>query len=131
MPSLREAQLRHAAYFKTLLKTVDELYQNGGDYAFQAFAAFDAEWNNIEAGQAWAAENAGRDERAAILCKSYPSAGVFLLALRQPPKDRIDWLESALSSAHSLKSRDDEGVILGNLGFAYDDAGDTNKAIDL
>src|ERR1700749_3025456 len=104
MLSLREAQLRYATYFASLLKAADNLYERGGEYFIQALAIFDAEWGNIQVGQTWPAENAERDELTAMLCKSYPSAGAFLLCLRQSPKERIHWLQSALASARRLQS---------------------------
>ena len=50
MPSLREAQLRHAAYYLSVLRTVDGFYEQGDEPIQQALTILDSEWNNIATG---------------------------------------------------------------------------------
>ncbi|MBZ5668976.1 MAG: ATP-binding protein [Acidobacteriia bacterium] len=84
-----EAERRHAAHCLSVLWETDRLYKQGGNAVKQAVDLFDREWANIQAGQARAASRAGEDERAARLCSAYPDAGVYCLALRQHPRERI------------------------------------------
>ena len=64
------------------------------------------------------------------LCLAYPDAGAYILSLRQHPKDRIQWLTAAISSAREIGDRRGEGAALGNLGNAYAVLGDARKAIE-
>ena len=116
---LKEASARHAEHYMAVLAAANALYLKGGEGVLQGLALFDLERANIEAGQAWAAGRADRDDAAARLCSSYPNAGAYVLDLRQHPRDRIRWLEAALAAARRLKDRRAEGVHLGNLGRAY------------
>jgi len=121
------AQLRYAAHYKDLLEQTDELYLDGQHLA--AFALFDREWPNIEAGQAWAAAYITEDEQAAELCNDYPDAGAYLLAVRLPAQENMRWLKSALSAARKLNRRDTEALHLGNLGLVYMELGEPKQAI--
>jgi len=124
------AQRRHAEHYMKVLAAANEMYLQGGEAIMQGLGLFDLEWINISTGQAWAAQNAATDETAAQLCCNYPDAGVYVLTLRLHPRERISWLEAALSAARKLKDRAAEGVHLGNLGNAYADLGETRRAIE-
>lgn len=124
------AKRRHAVHYRQVLKQADEFYLQGGGAVTRGLALFDKERENIEAGWSWAAAEAERDEEASQLCSSYPNAGVYVLDLRQHPRERIRWLEVMLGSARRLKDRQAEGYALGNLGIAYDDLGDVHQAIE-
>ncbi len=130
MPSLREAHLRHAVHYKLVLHTVDEHYLRGAESLQIGLAAYDLEWSNIQAGQAWVAAQAEADDEIAQLCSAYADVGSYLLNLRQHPRERIHWLEAALTCTRRLKRRGIEGVHLGNLGLAYTDLGETYHAIE-
>jgi hypothetical protein len=88
MPSLREARLRHAAYYEQVLREANTFYKQGGEALQQGLALFDQEWANIQAGWVHAAHLSLEDDVAARLCNSYPGAGAFLLDLRllEPPR---------------------------------------------
>ncbi len=120
----------HAAYYLQILSTATDLYEKGGAAIAEGLTLFDSERVNIEAGQEWAAARFAGDERAARLCNEYPGAGVYVLNLRQHPRDFIRWHESALAAARQLKDRAAEGRHLGNLGYAYDDLGEYRRAIE-
>jgi tetratricopeptide (TPR) repeat protein len=124
-----EAQKRHSVHFADLLSKANQLYLKGGDSVKQGLSLFDLEWTNIEAGQAWAAENSAKGDVAAGLCSAFPD-WPYLLELRLHPRERIRWLEAALAAARILKHRQAEGAHLGNLGLAYADLGETRKAIE-
>jgi tetratricopeptide (TPR) repeat protein len=121
---------RHAAYYKEVLAAAEEKYLSGGAAVIEGLALFDLEWGNIKVGQAWAAAYRERDQAAAQLCKTYPDAGVYVLALRQRPREQISWLDAALDSAKRLGDRVHEGSALGNLGIAYRSLGEYRRAIE-
>ena len=124
------SQARHAAHYLDVIRKANGLYLKGGEALMRGLALFDAEWTNIQAGQLWAARHAGDNDAAARLCARYPYAG-SLLSLRQPPRERIGWLEKALSAAQMLKDRTIEAASLNNLGLAYTDLNEPRRAIEI
>jgi tetratricopeptide (TPR) repeat protein len=123
-------QRSHASHYLSVSEKANELYQQGGEALMQGLVLFDLEWQNIRAGQIWAEENADGDDAATSLCNYYSNAGVYLLSLRQHPRERIRWLESSLAAARRLKNRVAEEAHLGNLGGAYFYLGQTSHAIE-
>jgi tetratricopeptide (TPR) repeat protein len=122
---------RHATHYKNVLAAAEELYHSGGEALLRGLALFDLEWGNIDAGHAWvAAQDATTDQDISQLGTAYPDAA-NILHLRQHAHERIRWLEIALAAAGRIKDRVGEGIALGNLGNAYLDLGETQKAIDL
>jgi tetratricopeptide (TPR) repeat protein len=121
---------RHAVHYMSVAHAARELYEQGSENILQGLALFDLEWDNIQAGQAWAVAHAGEDETAAQLCNAYPDAGAHCLQLRQHPQQQIDWLEAAVVAARRLNDRRGEGNRLGNLGNAYADLGEVRRAIE-
>jgi tetratricopeptide (TPR) repeat protein len=122
-------QRLHARHYQEVLSAADDLYLRGGDEVLRGLGLFDLEQTNIEAGYAWAAEQAGSNEVAAELCIAYPNAGADVLDLRQHPRERIRWLESMLAAARRLNKQDAECSALGNLGIIYKNLGQTRLAI--
>ncbi len=122
--------LRHSAYYLAVLDRCGDLYLEGGDAIKSGLAHFDVERRNIEAGQEWACQHSSGDEAAARLCNEYPSAGVYLLYLRQHLRQIISWLEAALAAARQLRSRVAEGGHLVNLGLSYQILGELRRAIE-
>jgi len=126
----RATRLRHAAHYLTVLRECDGFYKKGGDAIKSGLALFDVERRNIEAGQEWACQHSSGNEAAAHLCNKYPTAGAYVLSLRQHPREFISWSETALMTARQLRDRIAEGRHSGNLGYAYDDLGDYRRAIE-
>jgi tetratricopeptide (TPR) repeat protein len=124
-------QRRHAEHFKEVLAAADELYLKGGDAIAEGLGLFDLEWANIRVGQEWATALAGTDDERAQLSIDYSNAGVYVLSLRQHPRESIKWLEVSLAAARRLKKRAHEGTVLGNLGVAYMHLGETKRAIEV
>jgi tetratricopeptide (TPR) repeat protein len=124
------AERGHAAHYETVLRAARGSYEQGGEGVLGGLKLFDREWPNIQAGQAWVARHADDDNEAAQLCSSYPDAGLFVLELRQHPRDRIKSRETALAAARQLGARSAEGAHLGNLGLAYSDLGEYRRAIE-
>jgi len=124
------ARKRHAEHFETVLRGANKLYMAWKEGVAQGLKLVDLEVENIKAGQAWAAAHAEEDPTTATLCSDYPVAGVYLLYLRQHPRNQISWREAALDAARHLKDRRAEGAHLGNLGLAYWGLGDARRAIE-
>jgi tetratricopeptide (TPR) repeat protein len=129
MPSLKQAQLRHIAFYEEILWQANTLYLKGSASTNESLVLFDQNWENIQLGHSYAALLAEIDRTAAQFCSKYASSGAFILNLRQPPPERITWLENALYHARRLGNRQAEGWHLGNLGSAYRDIGENEKAI--
>ncbi len=125
-----EAERRHAAHYVEVAGAADKLYLKGGEGVTRGLALFDAEWANIQAGQAWAAAHAEGDEEAARLCSNYPGRTWNLLDLRLHPREHTEWQEPALAAARRLRDRAAERAHLGNLGIAYMNLGETRRAVE-
>ncbi len=129
-PRPDEADRHHAEYYLKVLRDADDLFLQGGASVQRGTALFDREWDNIRAGQAWAAVRAAQDDAAARLCSDYPDVGAYCLDLRRHPGERIAWLEAAVAAARRLKDRAAEGRHVGSLGGAYRDLGQVERAIE-
>ena len=123
-------QQRHATHYFNVLEKADELYLEGGKAFMRGLALFDSEWTNIQTGQSWAEGHADDNNEAARLCSWYPNAGVYLLMLRQHPRERFNWIDKALSAAQRLNNRAAEAFCLGNLGIIYAVLDEPRLAID-
>jgi tetratricopeptide (TPR) repeat protein len=124
------SQKRFATHYRDVLAAAKELYKEGGESMLRGLSLFDLEWGNIQEGHAWVAtQSDAMDTDVAWLGMTYPKAGVYVLDLRQHSRERIRWLEIALSAARQLQDREGEGSTLGNLGVAYGVIGETHRAI--
>ncbi len=124
-------QKRHAEFYVELLSRADDLYLTGNESTLEGLSLYDSELANIRAGQAWAATVADKDDDAGQMSIRYPDAGVYVLSLRQHPREGIEWLTVSIAAAKRLKDRRGEGNALGNLGLAYAALGEARKAIEL
>ena len=97
------AERLHAAHYLEILWRTDALYTEGGGALLRGLRLFDAEWPNIQAGQAWAAAHSQHAEPAAALCDDYPDAGTYCIALRLHPREQIRWREAALEAARAAR----------------------------
>lgn len=129
MPSRLTAKLRYAVYYKEILARANNLYLQGGSTLISGLALLDSEWNNIVSGHSWAEQNLTRDVMAAELCSAYSEVGIYCLELRLPSSKRVQWLETALRAAHGLGHRKAEAVHLNNLGLAWMEFGDLERAV--
>jgi hypothetical protein len=81
------AELRHAQHYLEVLRRADDLYEKGGAALLEGLRQFDAEWPNIQAGQAWAAAHSQDGEPGVVLCDDYPDAGTYCIGLRLHPRE--------------------------------------------
>lgn len=131
MPSIQQVYYRHAKHYKSVLGTANYLYSQGGEAIEKGFKLFDINRNNIQTGQKWIIDQASKDCEVAKLCKDLPKSGGYILYLRLTTNEMKLWLEAALSASRQLKDTKMEAIHLGNLGNAYRDLGDTQKAINI
>jgi tetratricopeptide (TPR) repeat protein len=109
---------RHAGHFLDVARSIEALHEREST-ANQGLELFDTEWENLQAGRAWAAKHSEGDAEAALSCLHYADALKHLLYLRRPPREQIKWIESALVASRGLKQRVTEGRYLCQLGTAY------------
>lgn len=124
-----DAQFRHAQYYESLMRGINELYLQGGPALNLALLRFDVERRNIEAGWATALALSRESEEAARLCSSYPRGGAALLNLRLPPRERVRRSEAALAASERLSDRKAISRHLGDLAAAYVSLGEAARAI--
>ena len=99
------AERRHAAHYLEVLRWANRPYMEGGAALLRGLRLFDAEWPNIQAGQAWGAAHLRHEELAAALCDGYPEAGTYCIELRLHPRELIQWREAALNAARQRGDR--------------------------
>ncbi len=126
----RIAHHRFSAHYQSVLHEAEALYERGGPLLKQGVELLDLEWQNVQAGQVWAATEARDDRAACELCNSYPDAGKFLLNLRQHPRERIRWNEAAIEAARALNRRKAAVRHLVALGDSYVDLSEIDRATD-
>ncbi len=129
----RQVLQRHAEYYLAQASQANDLYLQGGENILPALARFAHLWPHLEA--AWSRLVGTQpgwplpEEADRWLC-DFPARVADILDLRLPPSQRIPYLQSALEAARRLKDRPEEGARLSNLGAAYADLGETEKAVD-
>lgn len=129
MPTLREAQIRHASHYRDVAEEADQLYLKGYNNVLWGLELFDCERLHIEAAFEWLAPR--RDKASAALLVSLVSAVSNTgQSLRFHPQQLIRWLEGQRVAAVTTKDRQAEGVALGNLGVVFLRLDEPRKAIE-
>jgi tetratricopeptide (TPR) repeat protein len=122
------AARRHAAHFMRVASEIGELLRRQRAAIGKALDKFDLEWENMRAGQAWAASRRASDE-ALSQCVTYAEALGLPLLLRRHPKEQAAWLKAALAASKRLKLKAKQGRFLCSLGTVYSST-DTRRAIE-
>ncbi|MGA7731442.1 MAG: tetratricopeptide repeat protein [Chloroflexia bacterium] len=124
-------RMRHAVHYAGVAALADELYQKGGENLLLGLKLFDGERAHIDAGWSWAqAQVGGGSQEIDQLLLDYAHVTVYLGDLRYDKRrERISQFEVAIGAAQRLGNKDAEGRVLSNLGVAYEDLGETRKAI--
>jgi tetratricopeptide (TPR) repeat protein len=130
MPSLREAQYRHASHYRDVADEADDIYLKGGEYMLRGLELFDRERYHIEAAFEWLAPRRDEALTDALLIELVNATVYTGLELRFHPHQCIRWLESQRDAARITKNRQQEGNAIGNLGNAYFRLGEPRKAIE-
>ncbi len=124
------AHLLLAQHFCRVLGEANELFSKGNDSMLVGLLLYDCERPNIEAGWALATGRPKEDHVAAKLIFDYTSAGGYVTTLRHHPRQRIEWLTTAVAATRRLGDKRSEGRALGNLGSAHAAMGDNERAIE-
>jgi tetratricopeptide (TPR) repeat protein len=111
MPTPREARLRHAAHYETVMRDLNELYLEGGAALETGLLLFDLEWPNVLAGWSGARDNLG---------VVYRKTGDTAQALRL--------FEQCLVIFRGLNDRRGEALALWNVGMTLSRQGDFGRA---
>jgi tetratricopeptide (TPR) repeat protein len=123
-----EAERRHAELFMELLEEAIVLCYHR-HASPEAIRLFDQSWPEIRAAFAWACSRPD-DREAQSLCFALPRAAAFLLRRRQHSQEHLEWLRAALAAARRAKDPLREGFALTDLGNAYADLGQPQRAVD-
>lgn len=123
------AQLRHAAYYLSILWRANELLLEGSQSSQMGLYLFDSEWSNIKIAQSWAQANSASSPYIAEICSNFAWTW-SMLDLRLHPQNYINWIEAALVCAQQLRNLEAEVAHLINLGVTHADLGDSHKAIE-
>ena len=130
MPRGLDSQRRHAAHYESVLRRLtNSTYKAAIEYC-TGWGCLTSKGRTSRPGrrgrQGTQKQTTKRRNCAAII----PILVVYVLDLRQHPRERIRWLKAALVAAQGLKWRDAEGAHLGNLGNAYNNLGEYRRAIE-
>jgi tetratricopeptide (TPR) repeat protein len=127
---LQEAQYRLAQHYLDILRTAQRVYQQGNESETRALALFDQERDQVTRWQAWAAERAEQDERAAALCSDFAGASPDIYKLRLLPQEYLTWLEAGLAAARQLDDQRLELMQLLDLSEIYGRIVEYEKAFE-
>ena len=95
----------------------------------QAKEALDREVSNIFAGQGWARENETREARE--LTRDYIVELAPYFGMRANWAEWIEWSDFGIAACEKLDDERGAGTIAGDLGLAYADKGEWDRAIEL
>jgi len=127
----KRLELTLAEYYSTVLDAIFTYFNKGGTDYLVSLSAFDREWVNIENAQRISAKYSKTNARAAEICISLCTNSAGLLDIRMPKNIIIEWSETALRIVRRNRDIFNTGVALNNLGTAYSDNLEIEKAIPL
>src|SRR5688500_10334054 len=103
MPSLRNASLRHAAYYVQVLYQQNQDYLRGGKHQVSSLRQFEVELPNLRTVQEKLhsllapleekPELSQMDQALLDIYNTIPDAGAYLISLKLSARERIKWLE--------------------------------------
>jgi tetratricopeptide (TPR) repeat protein len=112
----REARIRHAIFYLSILDTAGESFSKGGEKVIEGLKLFHQEWENIRCGLSRVHKGSVEGKKAAELFSSYMIAGNKLLRFRFFQKECREFLEAGLKISQRLGMEDIETSHLLNLG---------------
>ncbi len=128
MPSLSEASLRHANYFRSVLGNINALYLSSGEAVKPSLEMLVRELANVLSARSWISANA-TDRQTQRFCVDFALAAPELLTIRVHARERIQIFDAAVTAARKLGDRQGESKILARLGDAYQHVDENLRAI--
>ena len=129
----KETVMRHADHFLGWASATDDLYRKGNENILRGLSQFrfiyphlQTAYDRLSHGERKYSDSQDSDR----WLSEFPNRCAYVLELHLPPRQRISLMETALAAARKLRDKNAEGVHLGNLGNAYSDLGDYQKAIE-
>lgn len=113
----------HAFYYGRLLTSLR-------DVTIENLSKFDIEKVNIKKGFSWIKTNVARNNQIAFSCFSYTVLPINIILLRLHTSEIIEWMTTGLVASYKHKDKRTETHHLNNLGNAYYNLGETQKAIE-
>ncbi len=126
-PPDAERYRRYATYVRDEGEAANDRYLEGNEGVLEGVRRFDALTPHLLA--VWEGVRQQDNDEARQLVCDLPLVMINLLALRLLPQQRLPLFEAGLAAARSLGDKQREGAHLGNLGYAYTDLGNVERAI--
>ena len=124
---LARAVARHANHYLAVGALASERYLAGSEHAVEGLRMFDAAWPHLREARDRMRER--NDRAAARWVSDFARHVAPLLGQRLPPRHRIPILEGGVAAATQIGDRRSQASHLGNLGLAYADMGEPQRAI--
>jgi len=119
MPTLILAVTRAAQYYEGFLRSLNELYRQGGPAAEIALLLFDQNRMMITHAQIEAQTLLVSDPEHSRVCALFARGGAALINLLFHPRDRIRWIESGIRSLERSGDPTMKARLLNDLGICY------------
>lgn len=127
MPSREEARRRHAAHYAGLLAGMRDEYIELADRD-NVVERFEREWEQLRAGQAWAAGATQPESGDADLAYVFASHADPLVGLRHGPGIVREWIAPALSHDEAIRDPAIVAENLNRIGRTHYNAGEFQEA---
>jgi tetratricopeptide (TPR) repeat protein len=124
---MERAASRHAYHYLGLGVLATGRYVHAADRRMEGLRLFDAVWPHLQ--EARQRTRARSDRRSARWVSDLARETAPILGLRLQPQNRLPILEGAVASAMRIGDRHSQAVHLGNLGLAYADMNEPQRAI--
>jgi len=124
---MARAVSRHADHYLALGALAAGRYVHAGDRRLEGLRLFDTVWPHLH--EARLRMHARSDRRSARWVSDLARDTAPVLALRLQPQNRLPTLEGAVAAAMRIGDRHSQAVHLGNLGLAYADMNEPQRAI--
>jgi tetratricopeptide (TPR) repeat protein len=124
---MTRAAQRHASHYLTVGELSAERYRQGGARRIEGLRLFDAVWPHLQEGSK--RMRARDDRKSARWLSDMARQTGPVLGLRLRPQHRLPVLERAVAAAMRIGDRHSQADHLGNLGLAYADKGEPQRAI--
>ena len=126
--SLQSAQYRVISHYIQRLRQANEAIKRGHDYRTYWLNLIEQDWSQIKHWQQWTTLGNDYDIEKARYCSELCLAGNEILRIRQPPPERLIWLQQGLEAAQMIGDNEAERLCLFQLGQTYFYLGATEKA---